>query len=74
MDSIEIKNSIIKLLGQLSGTQLKEVLSFLKDILRKNGTSQNKELLDLAGTWDEESLIEMEEAIKDCEKINYDEW
>lgn len=74
MDSFEIKNSIIKLLGQLSGTQLKEVLSFLKDILRKNGASQNKELLDLAGTWDEQSLIEMEEAIKDCEKINYDEW
>ena len=36
--------------------------------------SNKNKLLQFAGVFDEKDIIEMKSAIKDCEKIDEDEW
>jgi len=72
---LNIQNHIIKAIQQLSTVQQLRLLDFINAMLGKGPKSSNKEsILEFAGSFDEQSIQEMNEALKDCEQIDENEW
>lgn len=72
---INIQNHIIKAIQQLSVVQQVKLLDFINAMLGKAPKPSNKEaILKFAGSFDEQSIQEMDEALEDCEQIDENEW
>lgn len=72
---LNIQNHIIKAIQQLSVVQQKKLLDFINAMLGKSPKSSNKKaILEFAGSFDEQSIQEMNEALEDCEQIDENEW
>jgi flagellar biosynthesis/type III secretory pathway ATPase len=74
MTNIEIQNSIIRSISQLSLPQQLKLLDFIKSLLVKKQDGKPEGLLKFAGAFSKEDLEEMEKALEDCEQIDEDEW
>jgi len=73
MTNIEIQDSIIRSISQLSLPQQMKLLDFIKSLIVKKQEGRPEGLLKFAGAFAKEDLKEMENALEDCEKIDEDE-
>ncbi len=72
---LEIKNRIADALQKLSLVQQVKLLDFINAMVGTMPEASDKnKLLKFAGVFDEKDIVEMKSAIKDCEKIDKDEW
>lgn len=70
-----IQNHIIRAMQELSVVQQIKLLDFINAMLGKSPKVSNKEImLKFAGSFDEQSIQEMNEALEDCEQIDDNEW
>lgn len=74
MSNIEIQDSIVRSIGQLSLPQQVKLLDFIKSLLVIKQEGKPEGLLRFAGAFEKEDLKEMEEALEDCEQIDEDGW
>jgi len=74
MTNIEIQNSIVQSISQLSLPQQLKLLEFIKSMLVKNQVAKPEGLLKFVGAFEKEDLEQMEKALEDCEQIDEDEW
>lgn len=68
-----LRNELLEVINQLSPRQQKEVLGFARQLQRPKGVPAQS-LLKFVGSISPEDLERMQEAIKDCEVVNLDEW
>lgn len=74
MSKIEIQSAVIRAIQRLNEVQQLKLLDF---IYAMTGTKKNQatnNLVSFAGYFTPEDLRQMQLAIKDCEKIDADEW
>lgn len=74
MTRTEIQNSIILAIHQMSEVQQLKLLEFIQSIITKPQPEPTNPFLQFAGYFPSETLNKMSLAIKDCEKIDQDEW
>lgn len=74
MSNIEIQDSIVQSIGQLSLPQQVKLLDFIKSLLVIKQEGKPEGLLRFAGAFSKEDLKEMEKALEDCEQIDEDGW
>jgi len=74
MSNIEIQDSIVRSIAQLSLPQQVKLLDFIKSMLVIRQEGKTEGLLRFAGAFDKEALKEMEKALEDCEQIDEDGW
>ena len=74
MTNIEIQDSIVRSISQLSLPQQLKLLDFIKSLLVKKQVGKPEGLLQFAGAFRKEDLEEMQKALEDCEQIDEDEW
>jgi hypothetical protein len=74
MANLEIQNSIIQSINQLSLQQQMKLLDFIESILVKKEVTGSENLLQFAGFFEKKDLNEMESALEDCSQIDEDEW
>lgn len=72
---LNIQNHIINAVQRLSLVQQIKLLDFINAMLGKAPKPSNKEaILEFAGSFDDQAIQEMNEALEDCEQIDEDEW
>ena len=72
---LNIQNHIIKAIQQLSVVQQRKLLDFINAMLGNVSKPSNKEvIIQFAGSFDKQSIHEMNEALEDCEQIDENEW
>ena len=74
MSNIELQESIIRSIQQLTLVQQLRLLDFINSLLTIKREGESKGLLKFVGAFEKEDLREMEKAIEDCEQIDEDEW
>ena len=74
MSNIELQDSIIRSIRQLTLIQQLKLLDFINSMLKIKQEGEPKGLLKFAGAFEKEDLQEMEKALEDCEQIDEDEW
>lgn len=73
MTEKKIDTQLLTYFHSLSKPRQLDVLNYLKSLLKKEKSTKSG-LLKLAGSISPEDLDKMEEDIKDCEKIDKNEW
>ena len=72
---LNIQKHIIRAIQQLSIVQQAKLLDFINAMLGKAPKPSNKAaILGFAGSFDKQSIQEMNEALEDCEQIDENEW
>jgi hypothetical protein len=66
MTNMEIQNSIMRLVTQLSLPQPMKLLDFIKSLIVIKQEAKPAGLLRFAGAFDKEDIAEMEKALEDC--------
>lgn len=74
MSNIELQESIIRSIRQLTLIQQLRLLDFINSMLRIKQEGEPEGLLKFVGAFEKEDLQEMEQALEDCEQIDEDEW
>jgi hypothetical protein len=74
MSNIELQESIIRSIQQLTLIQQLKLLDFINSMLKIKREGEPKGLLKFVGVFEREDLQEMEKALEDCEQIDEDEW
>jgi hypothetical protein len=74
MSNIELQDSIVRSIAQLSLPQQVKLLDFIKSLLVIKQEGKPEGLLRFAGAFEKEDLEEMEKALEDCEQIDEDGW
>ncbi len=74
MTRLEIQNSIIQAIQQLTEAQQLKLLEFIHSMLGKKKPQAANALVQFAGYFSKEDLAQMSAAIEDCEKIDTNEW
>jgi len=74
MEKLELQNSILNVIKQLSYTQQVKLLEFVQTLVKKNESEKKHDILKFAGAFEEQDLKEFKKAIKDCEQIDKNEW
>ena len=74
MSNIELQESIIRSIQQLTFIQQLKLLDFINSMLKIKREGEPKGLLKFVGVFEKEDIQEMEKAIEDCEQIDEDEW
>lgn len=72
--NMQLQTSIEEAIQQLTTVQQVKLLEFIQALLQLKEKHSPQKLLQFVGKIDHKSLREMEEAIKDCEQIDEDEW
>lgn len=68
-----LEQEIIEKLRQLEPVQQEQVLALVRNLAHPRGVT-GASLLKFAGQIAQDDLARMEEALKDCETIDYDTW
>ena len=68
-----LDQQVLRYFHELAKAEQLDALNFLKTLVAKRN-DRNKALLQLAGSIPIDDLQRMEQAIKDCERIDKDEW
>ncbi len=68
-----LDQQVLRYFHELAKAEQLDALNFLKTLVAKRN-DKNKALLQLAGSIPIDDLQRMEQAIKDCERIDKDEW
>jgi hypothetical protein len=74
MSNIELQESIIRSIRQLTLIQQLRLLDFINSMLRIKREGEPEGLLKFVGAFEKEDLQEMEQALEDCEQIDENEW
>lgn len=74
MNKIEIQSAIIRAVQRLNEVQQIKLLDFINAMTGIKKSQPVNPLLRFAGYFTPEDLTQMQAAIKDCEKIDGDEW
>lgn len=74
MSNIELQESIIRSIRQLTLIQQLRLLDFINSMLKIKREGEPEGLLKFVGAFEKEDLQEMEQALEDCEQIDEDEW
>lgn len=74
MSSVEIKQNILKALDRMSLIQQVKLLEFINSFLALPEKKESNTVLQFAGIFDEQDAKDFHEAMKDCNKIDEDEW
>jgi hypothetical protein len=74
MSELEVKQSIIKAINRMSLIQQIRLLEFVNVMLDTPVSEKSKGILKFSGVLDNATAREFEAALKDCEKIDHDEW
>ena len=68
-----LDRQVLRYFHELAKAEQLDALNYLKTLVSKQN-DQNEALLQLAGSIPEDDLQRMEQAIKDCERIDKDGW
>ncbi len=74
MTRFEIQHTIIQAIQQLTETQQENLLEYINSMLMRKKPQPKNALVQFAGYFSKEDLSQMTLAIKECEKIDTDEW
>jgi hypothetical protein len=74
MSNIELQESIIRSIQQMTLVQQLRLLDFINSMLKIKREGEPKGLLKFVGAFEKEDLQEMEQALEDCEQIDENEW
>jgi hypothetical protein len=74
MHELEIQQSIIKAVNRMSLVQQIRLLEFVNSMLLKPAPEKSKNILKFSGIFDDATAREFELSMKDCQKIDHDEW
>ena len=74
MSNIELQESIIRSIQQLTLIQQLRLLDFINSMIKIRREGEPEGLLKFVGAFEKEDLQEMEQALEDCEQIDEDEW
>ena len=74
MANIELKETLLRSIQQLTLIQQLRLLEFIDSLLGLKKGGEPKGFLKFVGAIPSHDLKEMESAIKDCEQIDEDEW
>ena len=74
MSELEIQQSILKALSKMSVVQQQKLLEFINSMMGLKKNEPQKRILKFAGIFDPNDTKEFESAIKDCERIDENEW
>jgi flagellar biosynthesis/type III secretory pathway ATPase len=72
MSEIEIQDSVIKAMKQMSLDQQKKLFEFVNSIL--SISEKPKDIMHFFGVFDKETTLEFEQSIKDSSQIDTNEW
>ena len=74
MNKIEIQSAILRAVQRLNEVQQLKLLDFINAMIGSKKKEPVNSLVQFAGYFDPEDLRQMQSAIKDCEKVDADEW
>jgi len=73
MNGIGIQNKIIAAVQELNELQQMKLLEFI-EVMKFKRKKTTSPIMDFVGLFPQEDIEEIGNAIKDCEKIDIDEW
>lgn len=74
MSELEIQQSILKAMSQMSLVQKIKLLEFVNSMLSSKVAKKQKGILKYSGVFDDATAQEFETFLKDCEQIDHDKW
>lgn len=74
MSSLEVRQDILKALDRMPLIQQIKLLEFINSMLAFQEKREPKAILKFAGIFDKQDVEDFQNALKDCEQIDEDEW